>query len=117
MNRWMRATINSINGIRFALRNEAAFRAEAASFVLALILALVIAESAGWYVAMVGSVILVMLTELLNTAIERLCDHVAPEIHPRIGAVKDAGSAAVFCALVLAGLVWIAAIGVRLGLL
>ena len=54
--------------------------------------------------------ILVLAIELLNTAIEKLCDHTTPEHHPVIGAVKDLGSAAVFCSLILAFLVWGAAI-------
>jgi len=54
---------------------------------------------------------------LLNTAIEKLSDHVTPEHHIQIGIIKDAASAAVFCLLLLAGLVWLAAIAVRFGFL
>jgi diacylglycerol kinase (ATP) len=53
----------------------------------------------------------------LNTAIEKLADHVTREQHADIRRIKDFGSAAVFCGLCLAGLVWIAAIAVRFGLL
>ena len=53
--------------------------------------------------------------ELLNTSIEKLCDHVTPQIHPTIKIVKDMGSAAVLCALLIAGLVWLAALAERLG--
>ncbi len=58
-----------------------------------------------------------MAVELLNTAIEKLADHVTPERNPKIGVLKDYGSAAVFCALSLAALVWIAALAIRLGLI
>jgi diacylglycerol kinase (ATP) len=50
-----------------------------------------------------------MAVELLNTAIEKLCDHVTPERHEQVRAIKDMGSAAVFCALALAALLWGAA--------
>jgi len=52
-----------------------------------------------------------------NTAVEKLADHVTPEEHDEIRRIKDFGSAAVFCALCLAGLVWLAALAVRLGLI
>jgi diacylglycerol kinase (ATP) len=52
--------------------------------------------------------------ELLNTAIEKLSDHVAPEHSHAIKVVKDLGSAAVFIALTLAFMVWVAALGVRI---
>jgi diacylglycerol kinase (ATP) len=58
----------------------------------------------------------VLAVEFLNTAIEKLSDHVTPEHHVAIGRIKDFGSAAVFCGLCLAGLVWLAALAVRCGL-
>ncbi|TVR07834.1 MAG: diacylglycerol kinase [Salinarimonadaceae bacterium] len=117
MNRLRRAAMNSFAGLRYALRNEESFRQEVLLFGFGLVLGFFIAPNAGWYVAMIGTVLIVLIVELLNTAIERLADHISPEFHPRIGAVKDAASAAVFCAFALAGLVWIAAAGVRVGLL
>jgi diacylglycerol kinase (ATP) len=53
----------------------------------------------------------------LNTAIEKLADHVTREQHIVIRRIKDFGSAAVFCALCVAGLVWLAAIAVQFGML
>jgi diacylglycerol kinase (ATP) len=66
---------------------------------------------------MIGILIIVMAVELLNTAIERLSDHVTSEPHPTIGLVKDYGSAAVCCALSLACLTWLSALVIRFGLL
>jgi diacylglycerol kinase (ATP) len=66
---------------------------------------------------MIGTLLVVLAVELLNTAIEKLSDHVTREQHPDIGMIKDFGSAAVFCALCLAGLVWLAAIAVRCSLI
>ncbi len=78
MSRLKRATMNSISGFRYALRSEESFRQEATLFVVCLILGFFIAPSPGWYVAMIGSILVILMTELLNTAIERLADHVTP---------------------------------------
>jgi diacylglycerol kinase (ATP) len=55
----------------------------------------------------------VMAVELLNTGLEKLCDHVMSDHHPQIGIVKDCGSAGVMFSLLLAGLIWMAAFMVR----
>ena len=52
--------------------------------------------------------------ELMNTAVEKLCDHLHPDRHARIGVVKDVASAASLATMALAGLVWIAALAERL---
>ena len=62
---------------------------------------------------MIGTLLVLLAVELLNTAIEKLADHVTPDHHVEIGRIKDYGSAAVFCAICLAGLIWLAAIAVR----
>ena len=111
------ATINSLRGLGFAFRNEAAVREEAIVLVLAIAAGIFIAPSIAWYVAMIGTLLFVLAIELLNTATEKLADHITRELHPDIGVIKDFGSAAVFCALGLALLVWLAAIAVRCGLL
>jgi diacylglycerol kinase (ATP) len=59
-------------------------------------------------------VLFVLAVEFLNTAVERLCNHVTPEHHEAIRVTKDLASAAVFFALVLAGLVWVTALLDRL---
>ena len=78
---------------------------------------LLIAPSAGWYVAMLTVLFLVMAVELLNTAVEKLADHITPEWNAQIGIVKDMGSAAVFATLCAAGLTWIVALLVRVDML
>jgi diacylglycerol kinase (ATP) len=77
----------------------------------------VVAPSAAWYATMIAAILILLAVEFLNTAIERLADHVTREQHVDIRRIKDFGSAAVFCALCLVGLVWLAAIAVRVGLL
>jgi diacylglycerol kinase (ATP) len=117
LQRLTNATLNSFRGLRHAFRKEAAFRQEAVALALAIPVGGLLAPSLGWYVAMIGSVLAVMAVELLNTSIEKLSDHVTPVHHPAIGVVKDYGSAAVFCGLAFAGLVWTAALAIRVGLL
>lgn len=111
------ATLNTFRGLAHALRSEAALREECAVLVIALPLGALIAPSLAWYVAMIGVLLLVLTVELLNTGVEKLADHVTPEWNRDIGIIKDIGSAAVFCVLLLAGLVWSAALVLRLGLL
>ena len=76
-------------------------------------LGIFIAPSFTWYIAMIGVLLLVMAVELLNTGLEKLCDHVMADHHPQIGIVKDCGSAGVMFSLLLAGLIWLAAFLVR----
>ncbi|MCZ7642987.1 MAG: diacylglycerol kinase [Pseudorhodoplanes sp.] len=108
------ASRNTLRGLTFALHSEQAFRHEVVLLALALPVGIVIAPSPGWYVAMIGVLALVLAAELLNTAIEKLADHVTADRHPQIAVVKDCGSAAVGILLALAGLVWLAALFVRL---
>lgn len=115
--RLYRATLNTFRGLSWAARSEAALRQEIAVLAVALPLGIFLAPNVGWYVAMIGVLLGVMAVELLNTAIEKLADHVTPEWHSQIGVIKDCGSAAVFFSLCLAALVWIAGVAVRFDLL
>jgi diacylglycerol kinase (ATP) len=116
MKRIFSATLNSLRGLRYGIKTEAAIREEAIALLFALPIAFFIAPSVAWYAAMVGVLIVLLAVELLNTAIEKLSDYVTREHHPDIGMIKDFGSAAVFCALCLAGLVWLVALAARFGL-
>lgn len=107
------ATRNSLRGITFTFRKEQAFRHEVYLLLAALPAGIVIAPSFAWYVAMIGALLLIMAIELLNTGLEKLCDHVMADHHPQIGIVKDCGSAGVMFSLLLAGLIWLAALVVR----
>jgi diacylglycerol kinase (ATP) len=109
------AFINTCAGLSHALRTERAVRQEAFVLVLSIPLAFFVGAGVWQRVVLVSVVLLVMAVELLNTCIEKLCDHVTPERHPMIKIVKDMGSAAVFCALLIAGLVWLTALAERLG--
>ena len=104
---------NTIAGFREGLSTEAAIKQEAVLLIIALPVAYFIATNVWVWVALVGSLILLLGVELLNTAIERLCDHVHPERHEAIKVTKDLASAGVFCAIALAALIWIAALITR----
>ncbi len=113
MLRFWRATINTRNGLAFAIRSEAAVREELVALALALPLAWLIGVTPMRRVELVAVVVLVV--ELLNTAIEKLADRLTTDHDPQIGRVKDMGSAAVGVALVMAGLFWLFAIAERIG--
>lgn len=109
----LHATGYSIQGLR-AGWNETAFRQES-------IAAMVLIPSAFWVggtwvetSVLVGCVVLLLITELLNTGIEAAIDRISEEWHPLAKKAKDTGSAAVFLALLLCSGVWCAALWHRL---
>jgi diacylglycerol kinase (ATP) len=105
---------NSLDGLRHALATERAVRQEAALLALGIPAAFVLASGLWVGAALVASLLLVLAVEFLNTAVEKLCDHVTPERHPQIAIVKDLGSAGALCAQALALLVWCCALVERL---
>ena len=112
-----RATLNSWRGLIAAAKSEQAFREELVALLIAVPLAFVIAPEAWKRLVLIGVILLLMAVELLNTALEKLSDHVTPAQHPDIGRIKDIASAAVGVALAIAGLTWLLAIAERLGLI
>ncbi|MBX9827611.1 MAG: diacylglycerol kinase [Xanthobacteraceae bacterium] len=117
MLRLLKASRNSWNGLIACARSEEAFRQELIALAIAIPLAFIVATDAWRRVALIGVVVLLMVVELLNTAIEKLSDHVTPHHHDAIGRIKDMASAAVGLSLLLAGLVWLVALVERFGLL
>ena len=115
MLRLWRATINSRNGLIFAIRSEQAVREELFVLLLAVPLAYLVGSTVMRQVELVAAVALVLVVELLNTAIEKLADRLTLDHDPQIGRVKDMGSAAVGVALVMSGLFWLFAIAERMG--
>lgn len=98
----------SWQGLVAACRHEAAFRQELALLVVLIPLAFWVSSSVGELLLLLGVVVLVLIVELLNSAIEAVADAVTLEHHPLIGRAKDLGSAAVFLAISLAVVVWVA---------
>jgi diacylglycerol kinase (ATP) len=115
--RFWRATINSRNGLAFAIRSEQAVREELIALALAFPAAWLIGVTLMRRVELIAVVVLVLVVELLNTAIEKLADRLTTEHDPQIGRVKDMGSAAVGVALLMAGLFWLFALAERIGVL
>ncbi|PID63993.1 MAG: diacylglycerol kinase [Gammaproteobacteria bacterium] len=101
------ATHFSLAGLRSTYRNEPAFRQEVICCLIALPLAWWIADDALDYALLVGSSLLVLIVELLNSAIEAVVDRIGEDYHELSGRAKDAGSAAVLMTIVMALLVWI----------
>ena len=99
----------SLAGLR-AGWNETAFRQEALAAIFLVPLAFWLGT--GWVetALLAGSVLIVMITELLNTAIEAAVDRVGPEWHDLSKRAKDMGSAAVLLSLVLCSGIWLAAL-------
>jgi diacylglycerol kinase (ATP) len=105
-----RATVNSWRGLVAAAKSEQAFREELIALAIAVPLAFVVAVESWKRLTLIGVVLLLMAIELLNTAIEKLSDHVTPAQHPDIGRIKDMASAAVGVALAIAGFTWLLAL-------
>ena len=78
MLRILKATRNSWNGLIACARSEEAFREELVALAIAVPLAFIVATDAWQRLALIGVVVLLMVVELLNTAIEKLSDHVTP---------------------------------------
>ena len=104
------ATSYSLQGLRATYHQEAAFRQElmlaAALVPLAFALALWSPLTGTQCALLIGSVLLILLTELLNSAIEAIVDRISGEHHALSKRAKDTGSAAVFISLVNCGVVW-----------
>ena len=96
----------SASGLWEAFRNEAAFRQELLLAVILIPIALFSHRSGSEKALLVGSVMLVLIVELLNSAIENLTDRVSLEIHPLAKRAKDLGSAAVLLSLLALAMVW-----------
>ncbi|WP_165311493.1 diacylglycerol kinase [Vibrio ziniensis] len=101
------ATGYSMKGLQAAWINEAAFRQELVASALLTISLFFLPVTNLERIAMVGSLTLVLLAELLNSAIEAVVDRIGSEKHELSGRAKDIGSAAVFVALAFAAFTWL----------
>jgi len=102
---WL-ATMNSRRGIQQCYQSEAAFRQEVWLACVLIPAGLWLGENGVERVLLVGSVIILLIVELLNTGIEVVVDRIGVERHPLSGFAKDVGSAAVFFGLVLLFSTW-----------
>jgi len=97
----------SMKGMRAAMRHESAFRQEVALFVVLLPVAIWLGQSGVQYILLIGSLLLVLIVELLNSAVEAVVDRIGNEHHELAGRAKDMGSAAVFISLINVFFVWV----------
>lgn len=100
------AWVNSMRGLRLAYSGERAFRQEVALAVVLVPLAFWLGRNWVEVAVLAGCVWLVMVVELLNSAIEAAIDRIGPERHTLSGRAKDIASAAVWMALALCAGVW-----------
>ena len=104
--RLINATRYSWQGIRAGFKNEAAFREECLLAVILIPVALLLPVTLLEKVILINSVLFLLLTEILNSAIEAVVDRIGMEVHPLAGRAKDMGSAAVLFALVMGLVAW-----------
>ena len=104
--RIINATFFSLSGLKIAWRNEAAFRQECALAMILLPTAVWLGRNAVERSLLIGTCLLVLIIELLNTAVESVVDRVGMDHHELSGRAKDLGSAAVLVSLLLTVIVW-----------
>lgn len=104
--RILKASIYSLQGLKAALKHEAAVRQELVLLIMAVLLLCWFDVSQVERILMIGTVVLVLIVELINSAIEAVVDRIGVEKHELSGRAKDIGSAAVFVALLFAAFTW-----------
>ena len=105
--RVLKACVASWKGLAGAFREEAAFRQELGFAVLVIPLGLWLGHSGIERALLIGPMLLILIVELINSAIEATVDRIGLERHALAGLAKDIGSAAVFMSFVLLGAVWL----------
>jgi len=104
--RLIKALAWSLSGLKKAFQDEIAFKQEVILFIILAPLGIWLGETNVEKCLLVGALFLVLIVELLNSALEATVDRIGEEIHPLSGKAKDIGSAAVVLALLNAGVVW-----------
>jgi diacylglycerol kinase (ATP) len=100
------ATGYSMQGLSACWRGEAAFRQEVALCLVLFPMAFFVAVNIEQWLLLVSPLFLLLIVELLNSAVEATVDRIGPERHELSGRAKDIGSAAVFICLLLIGMCW-----------
>jgi diacylglycerol kinase (ATP) len=102
----IKAVIWSMAGLKAAWKNEQAFRWEAAIVLLMMPVGLWLGRTAVERALLIASSMLILITELLNSAVEAVVDRIGPERHKLSKRAKDLGSAAAFISMITAVVVW-----------
>ena len=105
--RLLRATKHALRGFRDAFRSQVSIRQEVLIILVMTPLALWLGESGVERALMIGALLLILLTELMNAAIEMTVDRIGPERHELSRKAKDMAAAAVLVSLVTAATVWL----------
>ena len=105
--RLLRAFLYSFQGFRHAWREEAAFRQEVMLSLLVIPAGLYLGNSGVERALLVSPMLLILVVEILNSAVEAVVDRSGTERHPLAGMAKDMGSAAVMLSFALLGTVWL----------
>ena len=100
------AVIWSAAGLRTAWKNELAFRIEAIIIIIMMPVGIWLGRSAAERALLIASCLLILITELLNSAVEAVVDRIGTERHELSGRAKDMGSAAAFFSMLTAAIVW-----------
>ena len=101
------ALVFACHGLQAAYRTEIALRLEVAVAAVALPLALWLGQSGVERALLVGSVLAVILAELVNTGLEEVCNRISTDIHPQTKKIKDIGAAIVLLSLLTSAAVWV----------
>ena len=104
--RWIKAYQFTVQGLKAAYKHEEAFRQEVFLLLVSTPLAFWVGESGVEIALLMGSVLLLLIIELMNSAIEAVVDRFGGEIHELSGRAKDMGSAAVFIAMINVVMIW-----------
>lgn len=102
-------------GFKAAYKHEAAFRQELWLCIVLTAVALYFGQGYAEKAILIASLIFILLIEILNSALEAVVDRFGNEIHPLAGRAKDMGSAAVFLAFIVAGLIWFSIFSQKFG--
>jgi diacylglycerol kinase (ATP) len=106
LTRIIKAAGYSWKGLRSTFKHEAAFRQELMAVLILMPLALWLGDTGLERALLLGSLLLVLIVELLNSSVEAAIDRIGEELHPLSARAKDMGSAAVFLAIAHAVMVW-----------
>ena len=115
LNRIWNAFIYSLNGLRLAITQETAFKQEIGIYIVLLFVLFFLPLSLIFKCLLFFANTIVLIVELINSAIESIVDVASPDYHELAGKGKDLGSAAVFISMVLVIILWLCAIYVMIG--
>ncbi|MEF1256659.1 MULTISPECIES: diacylglycerol kinase [unclassified Vibrio] len=107
LKRLKNATRYSCQGLKAAFKNEPAFREEILLAALMIPVAILLGENQWQRILLIATVVLVLIAELFNSAIEAVVDRIGTEQHEMAGLAKDLGSASVMVTMLLTGYVWL----------